>query len=755
MFLPRSSSLNTRHLTEPIPQGRSKKPTTVSPGSIGRKRSHADVDVSDEPKPDTEVIDEPSSQLLVELHDGKRSRISQGPRDGASDNVKTRSESSKSLKKSESPPRQRLRSIWSTRFLEGSMNDRPSNKPPSIYIGDEHLVEQYIADQESRDAMTKSDAGASCGAGIESNRPSSMYRFGKAIANAFNPSMVWQGIHEMWKEKSADGSNLEEPQLEDRRVKAEEAYAALKRIGYPGTQGASSLESTSVEQDKDTASQSRPDSGIDLDSYRSSKERKRDDSMLDNEEALGSTLSSIGNRGSIISGSEPNSRSSTRLNKPAFSTLRKVKSHFQLPSNKRNSAILAAMTPDETGDLNRDTEHSILKKQMSKKDLHKQQKLSKKVSDLESQLEKARRELHMSMDLTPPVPPIPSWPPTSKPRPFIPGALASLPSERLLSRYLGPHSTPLPDPSTAEIDKALGFPEEDMHLVGLENSHTPAPAPKTHQNDSSPAKKLSTGQKRKSGDAVARIYMPSADEEDVHSAEETNEKRDHSRSSKLQEDKQERNPASPKTRQKENISPEKPVDLAEEDRTVSSFLAEGHSAFNPAQVDQAKILAMRSNPNSSVPFGKLSDDIVNLRKEYPGITNDQMVKYISFILDGEKKHPSRKASMQFNSTKANTAIEPRQLPALGRPRSASPSKRFPKTGGSLSPPPSRDYSKKAETRLPNLGGVVGDEVVTVSPTKDKTVPPVPKLPKELEGQKAKVAGEVVQKEDFQWDDDVF
>ncbi|MCJ1249643.1 hypothetical protein MMC30_006869 [Trapelia coarctata] len=721
----------------------------MSQGSIGRKRSRADIDTFDDLKLDIEAIDDPSIQLLAELHDGKRSRMSQGPLEGAADNDKTRSKSSRSSKKSPSPPRQRLRSKWSSRFLEGSMNDRPSNKPPSIYIGDEHLVEQYIADQESGDGMTPSDANAPYDAGIQSNRPSSMYRFGKAIVNAFNPVMVWQGIHEMWKDKSEDESNPEEPHPQHRRVKAEEAYAALKRIGYPGTKGASTLELYSVHEDRDAASQLRPDSGIDVDGYRPSKERKRESIVFDNEEALRSTLSSIGNR--ETSGSESNSRSSIRLNKPAFSTLRKVKSNFQLPSSKRNSAILVPMTPDETDTPKVGTEHNNLKKQVFKKDLHKQQKLTKKVSDLESQLEKARRELHMSMELAPPIPPIPTLSSISKPRAFVPGALGSLPSERLLNGYLGPHSTPLPDPNTAEIEKVLGFPEADMNIVGLKKSDILSPAPKTDQNHTGQAKRHGTGKKRKSGDAVNRIHLPSADEEDLYSTEETYERRNRARSSKLQKTKQESSPAS-KPSQKENISPEKAVVPTSKDRTVSTSSTEGLS-FDPAKVDQAKILAMRSNPKSTVPFGKLSDDIINLKKEYPGITNDQMVKYISFILDGEKKHPSRRASMQFNATKAKTAMEPRQPPALGRPRSASPSKKFP--GGSLSPLPSLDYSKKPETTLRNIGGVAGDEVVTISPTKDKTVPPVPKVPKELEGQKAKVFGEVVQKEDFQWDDDVF
>jgi len=728
----------------------------MPPEGIGRKRNQADIDASDDPKLKSEVIDEPSSQLLTELHDGKRSRISDGPRDRASDYGKPRPNASKPSKKSRSPPRQRLRSKWSSRFLEGSMNDRPSNQPPSIYIGDEHLVEQYMADQESGDAMTPSNANAPYAAGIQLNRPSSMYRFGKAIANAFNPVMVWQGIHEMWKDKSENESNVEKPDPNDRRVKVEEAYAVLRRNGYPGTKGASTLELSSVRQDVDAASQLRPDSGIDVDSYRSSKDRKREGRVFDAEEARKSTMSSIGNQESRTSGSESNSRSSIRLSNPAFSTLRKVKSHFQLPSSKRNSAILSPMTLDEFDNPKVNTEQNTLKKQMSKKDLHKQQKLTKKVSDLESQLDRARRELHMSMELAPPIPSLLS---ISKPRPFIPGALASLPSERLLNDHLERHSTlvPDPDPKPAEVERTLCFPEEDVDIIGLKKNHITSPTPKKDQNNAKSARKSGTSKKRKSGDAVDRIYVPSGDEEDLYSTEETYERKNRGRSAKLQKTKPEGSPASSRPTQKESVSPEKAISPVSQDRTVSTTFTGSLSTFDPAKVDQAKILAMRSNPNSTVPFGKLSDDIINLKKEYPGITNDQMVKYISFILDGERRHPSRRASMQFNAAKATTTTtEPRQPPpALSRPRSASPSKRFPKTGASLSPPPSLDFSKKPETRLRDNRGVASEEVVMISPTKDTSVPPVPKIPRELEGQTAKVMDEEGQKEEYQWDEDVF
>lgn len=112
-------------------------------------------------------------------------------------------------------------------------------------------------------------------------------------------------------------------------------------------------------------------------------------------------------------------RSSLNLRTPSFQTLKKATSHIQLPSVKRHST--------EVSDGSQQ-----VKKQPSKKDLAKQQKLVKRVSNLELQLETARQELEQSLASTPAAKPVGK---TTR-KPFKPGALPSLPSERLLNAHV-------------------------------------------------------------------------------------------------------------------------------------------------------------------------------------------------------------------------------------------------------------------------------------------------------------------------------
>ena len=114
-------------------------------------------------------------------------------------------------------------------------------------------------------------------------------------------------------------------------------------------------------------------------------------------------------------------RSSLALRTPSFQTLKKATSHIQLPSVKRHS------TQSEASDSSQQ-----VKKQPSKKDLAKQQKLVKRVSNLENQLETARHELELALASAPANGHVEQ--PAKKA--FKPGALPSLPSERILNAHV-------------------------------------------------------------------------------------------------------------------------------------------------------------------------------------------------------------------------------------------------------------------------------------------------------------------------------
>ena len=305
-----------------------------------------------------------------------------------------------------------------SKFLEGSMNDRTSKKPPSPYLGEERAMEQYTASQsmsnrESVDNTTMYDAG------IESSKPSGMYRFGKAIANAFNPS-AWRGINGIWKEKEKSTSDPGKTILQERGEKAQKAYAELKKNGFVGTQGASrlsNLDHTSAlryDSGKDSRPSSFRDSAVDLDEYRSSTDNKEEESMpAPNVPLVSRSTSPMPNTAGR--------RSSLNLRTPSLQTLKKATSHLQLPSVKRHST-----QSDASGSSQQ------IHKQPSKRDLAKQQKLSKRVSDLETQLDIARRKLEDALESAPSIEPV------EKPsrKAFKPGALPSLPSERILNAHV-------------------------------------------------------------------------------------------------------------------------------------------------------------------------------------------------------------------------------------------------------------------------------------------------------------------------------
>ena len=645
------------------------------------------------------------------------------------------------------------------------MHDRPSNQPPIEYIGQdqfiqEQLMEQYTAERAGTNARNSEDLSALYDAGIQSARPSSMYRFGKALVNAFNPIVVWHGLNGKWKEKMEEETNPEKQLLEHRRAKAETAYAELKRAGYPGTHSMSTVDISSARPEHDRAFISSRDSGIDVDSYRSSSEQNRDGLVFDADSMATAQQSSTGIEDSASPGPDIHTgpKSTLHRRKGSFTSLKKVKSHLQLPTPKRQSASPASIPSIEVDHVQKAAENRTIRKQFSRKDLQKQQKLTKKVSDLETKLEKARRELYQSMDDVPPVPPLPS---TGTLRPFVPGALASLPSERLLSEHLIGSTSSLADPAISKMERAVGFSEADTNLTEIRRQQAETPtAEKAQKLTRSTPKAIITG-KRKSGNPedVFR-YTALNDEKEIGSPTESNDAHDNRRGIPASLNGADLNESLKlsKGAQGYNVLHEITNNHTPEYSTTKELSRGG--GFDPTNVDETKMLAMRSNPDSNVPFRKLSDDICNLRKEFPNITNDEIIKYFSVMFKGASRYPMRTSSKHILSTEgtplSNTYdVSPERPHVVDSAPTVSPPKATPRSRRSLSPPPSHNISRKIETSLRNSWGQADDDVVRVSPKKNNNVPPVPRVPKALEDQKAKVLEEVTEKEEWQWDDDVF
>ncbi|OQE38328.1 hypothetical protein PENCOP_c008G08489 [Penicillium coprophilum] len=271
-----------------------------------------------------------------------------------------------------------------SRFVEATMNDSISEKPPSI----------YFQDQENKHP------------GLQ-RRSSGIFRFGKAIASAFNPFGGWG--------RNSEGSPNKSPQ-KDVITQAEEAYAELKKAGYKGTNKGYYMEDLGVS----TAVADQTWQSIQHKMGYGSPVKESHCQSIDHRNHAASARSES-------SASKRSSLQDLRLPKSFFQ-----KSHGSPPASP---AVYCDITSD-------DNEPTELRKRPSRREISRQNKLLKKVSNLEDKLQRARQELR---DLTGneervPVPTAQpkvlstEMDPASFPRKFVPGALPTLPSERLLDQ---------------------------------------------------------------------------------------------------------------------------------------------------------------------------------------------------------------------------------------------------------------------------------------------------------------------------------
>ncbi|RAH49377.1 putative nuclear RNA binding protein [Aspergillus brunneoviolaceus CBS 621.78] len=304
-----------------------------------------------------------------------------------------------------------------SRFVEGTMSDSVSEKPPSIFLRD-----------DARHA----------GNGTGQQRGSGIFRFGKAIASAFNPFGAWG-----WKNNAEANKQPDDP-----LAQAERAYAELKRSGYKGTVKGSYIRSLDGESGVPPKSWNPiPEPAT----YRPMAHHARQNSGEGNESG-----------GSIRS---------------SFQELRKAKSSLGIPYIKRLDSNKLSSEEQPDG--------AEVRRQKSRKELQRQAKLMKRVSDLELKLQRARRELHDLVgdeeEVQEPTPFL------DKPysRKFVPGALPSLPSERLL------HGNSRPTSPTSS--RAVSTP-----LLSLaENIHQNEPV--ESQQKTTPSKPITGTQQQQDG----------------------------------------------------------------------------------------------------------------------------------------------------------------------------------------------------------------------------------------------------------------
>ncbi|KAI4161523.1 MAG: hypothetical protein LQ342_004807 [Letrouitia transgressa] len=619
--------------------------------------------------------------VLAELNNGnisrpyKRSRGPDWPLKSTDKNGPYRVMNPKQ-KKSTSPGQKQNASAKprNSKFVEGSMNDRVSTKPPSLYTREEQMMEQYHDQDETtgwipvnKDSLD--DNRVYHDDGIDNARPSGMYRFGRAIVSAFNPVNVWQGINGFWR----DREGKVEPQkniLEERRIKAEKTYAELKKSRYKGTgKSAGHLKSVDTLNSKHEKTKEQPlgfsirDSDVDMDENYSFSEMKPKEYTEENVlEYLAPPSFTL--QGSVSPADNPRSarKSSLHLRRPSFASLKKVKSQIQLPATKHQptaSPSMACATPEVN--LEQAMNHD-LKKQPSKKDLAKQQRLSKRVSDLETKLDVARRELKLSLQGVPDIPEIPK----SGRKSFKPGALASLPSESIINteKILGGENDvevkAVLDPknlTTSVASKQTPDKPAAANAAMLEAQPFSAEQQKGWKGS---AKKRKSSTKNIDSTYKSSFGGPTDSESDRESIRRSKRPRkprklDDVGIPKIKGSKSEKTPRS---------IPKLPKELKLEDEVPVPPVPPINLVFDPAKIDKEKLMAMRSVPNKDTPFGHISEDLFILRKEFPATPDSELTDYVSNLTQG-------KAVTEYTSTAHN---DQPPSPTLCRPRSRSPTK---------------------------------------------------------------------------------
>lgn len=660
----------------------------------------------------------------------------------------------KSSRMSPRPARQTDRTPRPSKFAEGSMNDKPSKKPPSLYIRDDEAMEEYMAEASNSKPSTarpSQDSNTMFDAGIEQDRPSTMFRFGKAFASVFNPISVWTG---RWKSKEPQ-ANPEQMIFQERQVKAQKAYADLKKSGYTGTQSAvttkgsdnaSSTQSDGAPSSSQTAS--FRDSAVDVEEYRMSVENKEDTHVSDSDRNIMPAPSVPFVQRSVspmprVTGR----RSSLNLHTPSLSTLKRVGSHLQLPSAKRNSAQESVRS--STDSVATTVDGQSIRKQPSRKDLAKQKKLYKRVSNLESQLEAARRELGEFEATNDTTDDESTHVMRSRPKAFVPGALPSLPSERTLKDHI---------PNNNNQPVILNTTEQPTRLKLVHHKHS---AGRPSQRHSVPVlfPNLPTPSKRTNGQRIEDILNPVEDQpkprqssrtEPTTTSQNTSPYRNHGDSSR-------RTPS--RNRHTATAPP------------VPSL----PPPFQLCQVDKPMIMTKRPYGRYHLPFGHDPMDAINTRKVYPLISDAQLSELIPLHQPQPTKQPDLTSTTHLNHA---------PTPQLSPPRSPSPA------SGAFKPSISRSSLRSRTQKVPNNSPTSvrkqtrqdefaeiaaqaaketsaeiedRDRVAPLNETAMKGLPPYPKNPgatvpspspnKGGKGMDKPLPG--IQKEEFDWGEDVF
>jgi hypothetical protein len=281
--------------------------------------------------------------------------------------------------------------IRRSRFIEGSMNDRVSEKPPSIFFR-----EDQIQSQNQEYNLSHSDAAATSGEKKTlEKRSSGIFRFGKAIASAFHPfGSRGANKSEVWRQDIGGGSGVKSQKeiMKQRQIRAEQAYAELKKSGYKGTGT-----STSANANFNYNSDNKVDAGIADETWKAIQEKMgykmADESRISQDDTL-----------VAVPGAREEALTPLRAEKgvsklKSFSELRKRTSNLSIPAIRFRDASPMSIPPSDREDEQFHNSHRSMERRQSRKELNRQAKLLKRVSNLEDKLLRARRELREFADV--------------------------------------------------------------------------------------------------------------------------------------------------------------------------------------------------------------------------------------------------------------------------------------------------------------------------------------------------------------------
>lgn len=355
-----------------------------------------------------------------------------------------------------------------SKFQEGSLTDKPSDKPPSMFTrfvrtdsGGIRQVEELMADyhngmptprgsveiglEKEKAQLPQRASAISSQAGIPDENNGFLFRFGRSLAASFHPVRMWKQV---WDETHEDLRQRNLAEIERKRILKEEAerrYAHMKASGQLEPRAVSRADAVdNYDPSRISNAESHittRDSGVIFSSGALPSDHKR--TVSNGSNLAPSTNDVYSQSESEAPETAPQSvvktlRSRLSFKRPSLQNLRfdlkRTKSDFNLAAaanSQRDSSSSVSPAKNEIPGTG-------LKKSHSRIDMRRQHKLSKRVSDLESKLQVARRELDDALVQASPMPKLNGkyerfTPNSSIRRPkFVPGKLESLPSERLL-----------------------------------------------------------------------------------------------------------------------------------------------------------------------------------------------------------------------------------------------------------------------------------------------------------------------------------